>query len=177
MARPIKPFQIVEVLQWKYENNASQFKTAKHFGIDRRTIKSWADKYDLDELKSEYSIKREFQTRSVTVEKRIPDQVKAMAEKTLNNLHSISFQTSEILQLWVGDIHEIATKTNDGVKNLKPWQLDRLIKLQEKLAPYTVPTATGLVEDTTTLYETIKQKLGEAAQLLRNERDKKIKQI
>jgi hypothetical protein len=175
MPKVISPEIVVEVLDWKFMNNASQNRTAQRFNIDRRTIKSWEEKYDLEELKAEYCVRKDIASKVTVIERRVPENVKEMADNTLINLHNISFDVSHVLRNWVEDIKELVAISDEGPKVLKPWQIDRLIRIQQNLAPYTVPTATGLVEDTTTLYETIKQKLGDTAENLRKQRENKLK--
>lgn len=164
---------VVKVLQWYEDNGRNYTKAAKEFKLDRKTVMSWHRKFDLDKLSLEYNLVREVGTTRTTVERVVPPDVKIEAEKILRNMTNIGAKATMILELWVDDMAERAVNSIEGVKVIKPYEMDRLQRLSKDFAPYIIPDKTQTESTTINAYAQLKQRLADNKRI-NNQQTKEI---
>lgn len=159
MPSPPKPERVIEVLQWYEDNGKNCTVTGKQFGLSRKTIGQWNKDYDLQQLTLDYKITRTVGTNSTVVEKIIPPDVKDEAEKALKNITTITSNAAILLKLWVDDCMERALSSDDGIKVLKPYEIDRLQRLTKDYAAHILPEKILTDTTVTSVYDELKKKL------------------
>lgn len=164
--------KIFEVLKWKHDNKANQLQCAAEFNLNRKTIANWCKDYNYEELKTEFYFSMEKNSTKMTIEKKLPEGIKDQANANLTRLSSITTDSLIILQKWVS--HKLWYIEKYGIENIKPYEIDKILKTIRDAAPYTIPAATDIDDESISLLESVRNKLAESRMQLEDKRMKAI---
>lgn len=126
--------EILRVLSWKKENNASLRDCEAKFRYSRNTVNKWVNSYSVEELASKYKGEIEYSTGEVNIKTKIPVEVEKAIDSAAIGLSNVTKKTAHILGLWLDGINEkIATH-----KTLRPAEINLMVKLLGVTSPYVV---------------------------------------
>ena len=173
MARkPYPKEKIFEVLKWKHDNKRTQLECAAEFNLNRKTVANWCRDYSFEELKTEFNFSYEKNSSKVTIEKKLPEGIKDQANANLTRLSSITTDSLSILHKWIA--HKLWYIEKYGVDKLKPHELDKILKTIKDAAPYTIPAATDIDDESVSLLESVRKNLAQSRMELEEKRNKAI---
>jgi hypothetical protein len=164
--------KIFEVLNWMNVNGKTQLECAEHFNLNRKTVSAWLHKYNYEEMKAEFQLSYEKNSSHVVIERRLPVGIKEEANANLLKLSLITTDCLVILQKWI--TRKLNLINHDGIDSLKAYEVDKILRIVNSAAQYTIPMGVDLDENSTSLLETVRDNLAKSRLELETKRNKAI---
>lgn len=150
----------------QFEEKATWGDTAKHLKVTVRTLYRYKKKYPYKALREEFAVVKDFKRREITIERRLPEEVRAQADASLMLMSQITHNAALILNKWVDSKLEIIKKKPKDILTFENVDLNRLERLLEKTAKFTTAQATGIDETEQSTRTELVSQFTEARKLL-----------